>query len=350
VDFSARPSFFSRYHGSGEKRGPCRYHGTCMVSGGKRGPCEKSTTVILRRGATAGRGADGSTMGPARRYRVVHAPRVAVRSSPSTSGAIVGCRPFGQEFPVFEEAGGWVRVVQGVAAWSKCSLGGAPARLLRLLGHAWRRWAARHSQEEDGPLGAPPPPRVLQRATSQAADFTAVEHSGERDAWMLVDGSELGLGLLLSALPWLDPPVVIRAFSLALAVQLPSFPQGAGALHLRVQALDDENGARVLGPFEAAARQRPVDVLGLRPAQRVRLRAEAAAGSEASGGRLEPLEASGGPQLLTSAWVEVATRDLPPTSDLPSGVPGRVGGMVVGGVGVDVMGVARGVCEALTLR
>jgi hypothetical protein len=201
-----------------------------------------------------------------------------------------------------------------------------------------------------GPLGAPPPPRVLQRATSQAADFTAVEHSGERDAWMLVDGSELGLGLLLSALPWLDPPVVIRAFSLALAVQLPSFPQGAGALHLRVQALDDENGARVLGPFEAAARQRPVDVLGLRPAQRVRLRAEAAVGSEASGGRLEPLEASGGPQLLTSAWVEVATRDLPPTSDLPSGVPGRVGGMVVGGVGVDVMGVARGVCEALTLR
>ena len=58
-------------------------------------------------------------MGPARRYRVVHAPRVAVRSSPSTSGAIVGSRPFGEEFPVVEEAGGWVRVVHGVAAWLK---------------------------------------------------------------------------------------------------------------------------------------------------------------------------------------------------------------------------------------
>ena len=137
--------------------------------------------LILRRGATAGRGADGSTMGPARRYRVVHAPRVAVRSSPSTSGAIVGCRPFGQEFPVFEEAGGWVRVVQGVAAWSKCSLGGAPARLLRLLGHAWRRWAARHSQEEEGHWAlhhrpgcssVPPPKPPISRPLSTQASAT----------------------------------------------------------------------------------------------------------------------------------------------------------------------------------
>ena len=189
---------------------------------------------------------------PARRFRVVHAPRVAVRSSPSTSGTIVGSRPFGEEFPVLEEAGGWVKVVHG-----------------------------------------------------------------GRDAWMLIDGSNLGLGLLLSALPQLDTPVVTRTFSLALAVQLPSLPAGAGALHLRVQTLDEEHGGapRVLGPFEAAARQRPVDVLGLRPAQRVRLRAEASGESEASGrsgASGGPAEASGGPELLTSAWVEVATRDPNP--------------------------------------
>ena len=149
---------------------------------------------------------------------MVHAPRVAVRSSPSTSGAIVGSRPVGEEFPVVEEAGGWVKVVHG-----------------------------------------------------------------GREAWMLVDGSTLGLGLLLSALPQLDTPLVTRVFSLALAVQLPSPPAGAGVLRLRVQTLDggvwtsvgEEHGARVLGPFEPAARERPVDVRGLRPAQRVRLRAEA---------------------------------------------------------------------------
>ena len=41
-------------------------------------------------------------------------------------------------------------------------------------GHAWRLWAARHSQEEAGPLGAQPPPRVLERAASQAVDSTGL--------------------------------------------------------------------------------------------------------------------------------------------------------------------------------
>ena len=144
---------------------------------------------------------------------MVHAPRVAVRSSPSTSGAIVGSRPVGEEFPVVEEAGGWVKVVHG-----------------------------------------------------------------GREAWMLVDGSTLGLGLLLSALPQLDTPLVTRVFSLALAVQLPSPPAGAGVLRLRVQTLDAGVWTSVgeeHGPFKPAARERPVDVRGLRPAQRVRLRAEA---------------------------------------------------------------------------
>ena len=38
-------------------------------------------------------------------------------------------------------------------------------------GRAWRLWAARHSQEEAGPLGAQPVPRVLELAASKAADF-----------------------------------------------------------------------------------------------------------------------------------------------------------------------------------
>ena len=45
-------------------------------------------------------------------------------------------------------------------------------------GRAWRLWAARHSQEEAGPLGAQPPPRVLELAASQAAHFTAFDHVG----------------------------------------------------------------------------------------------------------------------------------------------------------------------------
>ena len=38
---------------------------------------------------------------------------------------------------------------------------------------AWRLSAARHSQEEAGPLGAQPPPRALEPAASKGADFAA---------------------------------------------------------------------------------------------------------------------------------------------------------------------------------
>ena len=40
-------------------------------------------------------------------------------------------------------------------------------------GHAWRLWAARHSQKEVGTLRAQPLPRVLELAASKAADFKA---------------------------------------------------------------------------------------------------------------------------------------------------------------------------------
>ena len=47
-------------------------------------------------------------------------------------------------------------------------------------GRACRLWAAQHSQEEAGPLGALPLPWVLERAASQTADVTAFDHSGAR--------------------------------------------------------------------------------------------------------------------------------------------------------------------------
>ena len=45
-------------------------------------------------------------------------------------------------------------------------------------GRAWRLCAARHSQEEAGPLGAQPLPRVLELAASKVAEVTAFDHSG----------------------------------------------------------------------------------------------------------------------------------------------------------------------------
>ena len=67
----------------------------------------------------------------------------------------------------------------GLAAWSKCPLGSAPARLLLCLLRA--RLVAQggvHSQEEAGPQGAQPLPRVLELAASKAADFPAFDHLG----------------------------------------------------------------------------------------------------------------------------------------------------------------------------
>ena len=58
-------------------------------------------------------------------------------------------------------------------------------------GRAWRLWAARHSQEEAGPLGAQLLPWVLELATCRAANSTAFGHSGE-DVGNWLD--KLGLG------------------------------------------------------------------------------------------------------------------------------------------------------------
>ena len=53
---------------------------------------------------------------------------------------------------------------------------------------AWRLWAARHSQGEASPLGAQPLPRVLERAASQAAYFTAFDHSGPGRVVSVLEG------------------------------------------------------------------------------------------------------------------------------------------------------------------
>ena len=55
-------------------------------------------------------------------------------------------------------------------------------------GRASRLWAARHSQGEASPLGAQPLPRVLERAASQAAYFTAFDHSGPGRVVSVLEG------------------------------------------------------------------------------------------------------------------------------------------------------------------
>ena len=67
-----------------------------------------------------------------------------------------------------------------MAAWLKRCASLAVPQLARCAssGRTWRLWAARHSQEEPGPPGAPPPPRMLEPAASKAADFTALDHPG----------------------------------------------------------------------------------------------------------------------------------------------------------------------------
>eukprot|EP00964_Phaeocystis_antarctica_P122989 scaffold86656_cov48-Phaeocystis_antarctica.AAC.1 len=60
------------------------------------------------------------------------------------------------------------------AAWSRCRLGSAPARLLRLLRAApGGSGQLGTPSRAAGPLGAQPRPRALERAASSAADFTA---------------------------------------------------------------------------------------------------------------------------------------------------------------------------------
>ena len=67
----------------------------------------------------------------------------------------------------------------GVPTWSNSALLAAPElAFCAFSGRAWWLWAARHSQSEAQPLGAPPPPRGFERAASNVAGFTAFDHLG----------------------------------------------------------------------------------------------------------------------------------------------------------------------------
>ena len=54
-------------------------------------------------------------------------------------------------------------------------------------GRAWRLWAARRFEEEAEPSGAPPLPRVLELAASEAADSTGVDSTALILQELLVD-------------------------------------------------------------------------------------------------------------------------------------------------------------------
>ena len=75
------------------------------------------------------------------------------------------------------EIDGASRRGRGAAARSMCCLRSALARRVRLL-RARLAVPGGHSEPEAGPLGAQPPPRVLEPAASKAADSTAFGHIG----------------------------------------------------------------------------------------------------------------------------------------------------------------------------
>ena len=60
-------------------------------------------------------------------------------------------------------------------------------------GRAWRLRAAQHSRWEAQPRGAQPPPRVLERAASEVADFSVL--AMQACSWRLSYADTLGLGL-----------------------------------------------------------------------------------------------------------------------------------------------------------
>jgi hypothetical protein len=92
-------------------------------------------------------------------FRVVHGPRVAVRSSPSRQARIIGCKLPDDELMVAEERAGWARLSEFDDWWGMELARAAPA-----------------GEEEGG---------------------DAADAPGRAEAWMLVDGAEVGLGALL---------------------------------------------------------------------------------------------------------------------------------------------------------
>ena len=98
------------------------------------------------------------------------------------------------------EIDGASRRGRGAAARSTCCLRSALARRVRLLrARLAVPGGSRHSEPEARPLGAQPPPRVLEPAASKAADSTALDHLGAaRGAPARACGRRGVLGLYLA--------------------------------------------------------------------------------------------------------------------------------------------------------
>lgn len=182
-----------------------------------------------------------------RQYKVVHGPRVAVRATPATDGRIVGAFGKGSVVTATARVGDWIK---------------------------------------------------LERSPQQGCD-----------AWMLTDGTTLGLGQLLHELPRsVDPPELLRAYSLAVAVWLPATTD-LPKLRIEVDGGDAPDASRLEGPFDEVQRRR-VLVGRLQPSQRVRMRVETCHGEQ-------------------SAWLEAMTTPTLTISRSNS---------------YDVMGIQRGPC------
>ena len=123
------------------------------------------------------------------------------------------------------------------AVWAVPQLGSCSSS-----GHSWRLWAARYSQEEVGPLGAQPLPRVLELAASQAAYFTAFDHSAR-----LCSALARLLRLLRAHLAALGGSRHPRRRAGRQGAPLKSLSDHSGVLRLREAGADRAHAGQVCG-------------------------------------------------------------------------------------------------------
>ena len=113
---------------------------------------------------------------------------VAVRAGPSRSARIVAVRHKGEEVIVAEEVDGWARVSEEDDEWgyhlATTSAGSGEVNQMEAHGHAMPSRICGDCREISGTGSI---------ATGRCDDATG----SARQAWMLIDGAEVGLGKLL---------------------------------------------------------------------------------------------------------------------------------------------------------
>lgn len=151
------------------------------------------------------------------RWRVVHSPRVAIRSGPSTSSAIVGVVKTGAE--------------------------------VQSRGAAQKNWI------ELTAASAPTGP------------------GGARQGWMMVDGAEVGLGRLLRQVIQLPPPRIVFIGTRALVVSWEAAPERV-PVELQIHLGERGSGLALRQPARAAASDAATNhrVGGLQPDMLLSLR------------------------------------------------------------------------------